>query len=63
VGDALSIADISLASSLVSAPLFAFPPNPQRFPKLSRFVERMRSRASFAGCIVGEMAAHGRRWR
>src|SRR5262249_48612019 len=48
VGDALSIADLSVGSFFVNARHAGFPPDARRFPKLASFVERMHARPSFA---------------
>lgn len=63
VGDALSVADISLASALVNARLAGFPPDAHQFPKLTQFLERMHARPSFAACIAEEKPIFGKRWR
>jgi len=52
VGDALSIADVSVASMLVQLELVAGPLDESRWPGLAGLVERMTKRESFAPCIA-----------
>jgi glutathione S-transferase len=51
VGDALSIADISLACHLVQLELVAGPLDAARWPSVAAHLERMTKRASFGPCI------------
>jgi glutathione S-transferase len=52
VGDALSIADVSVASMLFQLELVAGPLDESRWPGLAGLVERMTKRESFAPCIA-----------
>jgi glutathione S-transferase len=63
VGDALTIADIAVATVFVNARHAGFPPDPGAFPRLARFVERMHTRPSFARCIDEEKQVFGKRWK
>jgi glutathione S-transferase len=51
VGDALSIADVSLACQLVQLQLVAGPLDASRWPGVAGLVERLSSRPSFGPCI------------
>jgi glutathione S-transferase len=51
VGDALSIADISIACQLVQFELVAGPLDSTRWPNVSGLVKRMTQRPSFGPCI------------
>jgi glutathione S-transferase len=52
VGDALSIADISLACQLVQLQLVAGPLDATRWPGVARLVEQLAQRESFGPCIA-----------
>jgi glutathione S-transferase len=52
VGDALSIADVSVACQLVQLELVAGPLDATRWPGVAGLVERMKKRESFAPCIA-----------
>ncbi len=54
VGDALSIADIAVASPFVNAAHAGFAPDPARYPNLARFLKAIHARPSFAACIDEE---------
>jgi glutathione S-transferase len=63
VGDALTIADISVASVFVNLRHAGVPPRPAAFPRLAAFIERMHARPSLAGCIAEEKAVFGKLWK
>jgi glutathione S-transferase len=63
VGDALTIADIAVATCFVNARHAGFPPDPGAFPRLARFVERVHALPSFARCIDEEKSVFGKRWK
>jgi glutathione S-transferase len=52
VGDALSIADVSLACQLAQLELVAGPLDPARWPGVAGLVERMTTRESFEPCLA-----------
>lgn len=54
VGDALSIADISIASQFVNFKHAGARLDASRWPQLAAYVERMHARPSFAACIEEE---------
>lgn len=54
VGDALSIADVSLASQLVNLRFAGGGVDAARWPKLAAWTERMHARPSFEACIEEE---------
>ncbi len=61
VGGELTIADLSVASSLLNARHAGFAPASALWPKLRAFLERMWSRPSFASLIAEEMPVFGTR--
>lgn len=54
VGDALTLADIAVASPFVNAAHAGFAPDAATYPGLSRFLKAMHARPSFAACIAEE---------
>ena len=62
VGNALSIADISVASVCVNLRHAGFGVDTRRFPGLAGLVQRMHARPSFAACIAEEKPVFGQRW-
>jgi len=52
VGDALSIADVTLACMLVQFELVAGPPDSTRWPSVAAHLERMKKRESFAPTLA-----------
>jgi glutathione S-transferase len=62
VGDALSIADITVGCLLVNSRLAGVVPDRDRWPKLAEFTKRMHSRDSFQTAIQPVVAAIGKRW-
>jgi glutathione S-transferase len=61
VGDALTIADITVAAQLVNVRHAGFAPDRKRFPRLRAFLDRMWSRPSLKGLIEEETPIFGRR--
>jgi glutathione S-transferase len=61
VGPRLTIADISVASSLVNSRHAGFAPERKRFPKLRAFLDRMWSRPSFKQTLEQETPIFGKR--
>jgi glutathione S-transferase len=61
VGDALTIADIAVASPLLNAKYAGFAPDRKRLPKLRAFLDRLWARPSFKAAIDEEMPIFGRR--
>jgi glutathione S-transferase len=59
VGDSFSIADISVASVLVSLSLSKAPVDPATYPKLAAYFTRMTARPSFAKVVAGDRAMLG----
>jgi len=62
VGDALSIADITVASALVNLRLAGVRPDPGRWPSLNGFLKRMHGRNSLRQTIEPVVEAVGKRW-
>jgi len=62
VGNALSIADLSVASVFVNMRHPGFAIDAQRFPRLAAFGGRMHARPSLATCIAEERPVFGSRW-
>jgi glutathione S-transferase len=60
-GDALSIADLSVASPLVNARHAGFAPARARWPRLRGFLDRLWRRPSFAALLAEETPIFGRR--
>ena len=56
VGDAFSIADISVATQFVNFKHAGYEPDAAKFPLLASFVARTHARPSFAACIEQESA-------
>jgi glutathione S-transferase len=56
VGDAFSIADISIATQFVNFAHGGFVPGSGAYPNLTAYLARMHARPSFAGCIAEETA-------
>lgn len=56
VGDALSVADISVTSQFVNLSYAQFTVDKKRWPKLAAYVETMMARPSFAGLMAEEKA-------
>ena len=54
IGDALTLADIAIASPFVNAAHAGFAPDAARYPGLVRFLKTMHARPSFATCIAEE---------
>lgn len=54
VGDALSIADIAVATHFANLQYAGGRVDPARWPRLAAFVARMHARPSFAACIAEE---------
>jgi glutathione S-transferase len=54
VGDALTVADIAIASPFVNAAHAGYAPDAARHPNLVRFLKAMHARPSFAACIEEE---------
>ena len=61
-GDALSIADITVASGLVNLRLAGVRPEPSRFANLDAFLKRMHAREIFRELIPPLVASIGKRW-
>ncbi|MFN2377023.1 MAG: glutathione S-transferase family protein [Candidatus Binatia bacterium] len=59
VGDALSIADISVTSQFVNLAHAQFTVDKKRWPNLAAYVEGIMARPSFAGLIAEEKALFG----
>ncbi len=62
VGDALTIADLSVASLLVNMRLAGVKPEGARWPKLAEHTRRMHGRESFRAVVDPLVAAIGKRW-
>jgi glutathione S-transferase len=62
VGDALSIADIGVATVFVNLRLAGFAPDRRRWPALAGFLKRMHGRDSFQSVVAPVVAAIGKRW-
>lgn len=62
VGNALSIADLSVGSAFVNLRHAGFSADAARFPRLAAFVRRMHARPSLAACIAEEKPVFGQRW-
>jgi len=56
VGDALSIADISIATQFVNFAHGGFAAGAEAYPNLTAYLARMHARPSFAACIAEETA-------
>ena len=54
VEDRFTIADIAVATSFVNMAHAGFAPDPEKWPRLARFLERIHRRESFADCIAEE---------
>lgn len=54
IGDALTLADISIASPFVNMQHAGFEVDAGRWPELGRYLGAILARPSFAGCIEGE---------
>ncbi len=61
VGDRMTIADISVASTLVNPRHAGFAPERKRFPRLRAFLDRLWSRPSFKKAIEEETPVFGKR--
>lgn len=59
IGDALSVADVSVASCLVNFAHAGEKPDPAKWPKLAAFANHMHARPSFAKLIAEEQALFG----
>lgn len=60
VGDRLTLADISVATSFVNMAHAGFEPDAGRWPEMARFLKAMHGRDSFAACIEEERRQLGR---
>lgn len=56
VSDGLSLADLAVASPLANLPLMGSEIDSSRFPRLAAYLQRILSRASFAGLLAKERA-------
>ncbi len=56
VADAFSIADIAVTTGFVNFTHAGFSPDAAAFPQLTRYLERIHARPSFAACIEEETA-------
>ena len=63
VGDALSIADLTVASLFVNTRLAGENPDAGRWPKLHAFLKRMHARPSLRAVIEPILPILGKRWR
>ena len=54
IEDRFTIADIAVATSFVNMAHAGFAPDPEKWPRLARFLERVHGRESFADCIAEE---------
>ena len=54
VGGSLTIADISVASMFCNMRHAEVLPDPNRWPNLARYIDRMHERPSFANCLAEE---------
>ena len=54
VGEAMSIADISVATGFINFSHAGFCPDAAAFPKLTAYLKRIHARSSFADCIAEE---------
>lgn len=63
VGEALSIADLSVASMFVNLRLAGEQPDGRRWPKLHAFLKRMHARPSLQAVIQPILPLLGKRWR
>ena len=61
VGNQLTIADITVAATLVNARHAGFAPSRKKFPKLRAFLDRMWSRPTLKKCIDEETPIFGKR--
>ena len=59
VGDALSLADIAVASPFANLRHLNWRPDPARWPKTAAFADAMLARPSFAPLVAGEAAFLG----
>ena len=59
VGNALSIADIAVASMLVNMTYCNAAPDPAAYPRLAAFLARMMARPGFAGALASDRALLG----
>ena len=59
VGDALTLADISIATPFVNMQHAGLDVDAARWPRLAAFLQRILERPSFAGCVSGERAMLG----
>ena len=62
VGNAISIADITVASGFVNLRLAGVRPEASRWPKLNDFLKRMHGRDSFDQVIAPLLDGIGKRW-
>ena len=62
VGDALSIADLGVASPLANLRLAGFVPDEARWPGLHSFVKRIHARPAFEAVMAPQIEAMGKRW-
>jgi glutathione S-transferase len=63
VGNAMSIADISVASLFVNTRLAGENPDAKRWPKLHAFLKRMHARPSMQAVIQPILPLLGKRWK
>jgi len=57
VGDTVTLADIAVASPFIGAAYAGFTPDPQTFPHLARFLQKMHTRPATAALISSDRAA------
>ena len=63
VGNAMSIADITVACLMVNVRLAGVNPEPTRFPRLHAFLKRMHGRPSLKAVIDPILPLLGKRWK
>jgi len=63
IGNAMSIADIAVATLFVNTRLAGENPNPKRWPKLHAFLKRMHARPSLQAVIQPILPLLGKRWK
>jgi glutathione S-transferase len=63
VGNAMSIADLSVASMFVNLRLAGENPGARRWPKLHAFLKRMHARPSLQAVIQPILPLLGKRWK
>ncbi|HEX8622135.1 MAG TPA: glutathione S-transferase family protein [Allosphingosinicella sp.] len=56
VGDGLTLADIAVATGFANFRHLGMPVDPERYPKIAEFADRMLARPSFAGWVEREAA-------